>query len=176
MKRFIRPQIIVVGATVVALVALSTVVSAAGANHRSQLTARSSESLHVEASPEPEHQNEAAQQRNELPEPAEKPENEHQVVNPAPAPPTVSTKTFALVGGTVTFKCTPNVISLVSATPNSGFNMKTKIETEHGGQQIKVEFESATHESEIKASCVGGQVQAREIKEESRDESREKSR
>ena len=166
MKRFLRPQIIVVGATVVALVALSTVVSAAGANHRSQLTARSSESLQLEASPEPEHQNEALQQRNELPEPAEKPENEHQAVNPPAPTPTVSTKTFALVGGTVTFKCTGNVISLVSATPNSGFQVE-KIETEHGGQQIEVEFESATHKSEIKASCVGGQVQAGEIKEES---------
>lgn len=164
MKRFIRPQIIVVGATVVALVALSTVVSAAGASHRSQLTARSSQ-LQVEASPEPEHQNEAV--KNELPEPAEKPENEHPVVIPPPAPaPTVSTKTFALVGGTVTFRCTGNVISLVSATPNSGFQVE-KIETEHGGQQIEVEFESSTHKSEIEASCVGGQVQANEIREES---------
>ena len=162
MKRFIRPQIIVVGATIVALVALSSVVSAAG--HRSQLIARSAE-LQVEASPEPEHQN-AAQQLDEVPEPAEKPENEHQVVNPPPAPaPTVSTKTFALVGGSVTFRCTGNVISLVSAIPNSGFKVET--ETEHGGQQIKAEFESAMHKSEIKASCVGGQVQANEIREES---------
>lgn len=164
MKRFLRPQIIVVGATVVALVVLSTVVSAAGANHRSQLTARSAESLH--ASPEPEHQNEAVQERNELPEPAEKPENEHQVVNPPAPAPTVSTKTFALVGGTVTFKCTGNVISLVSATPNSGFSVET--ETENGGQEIKVRFESDTHRSEIRASCVGGQVQANRIREESR--------
>lgn len=165
MKRFIRPQIIVVGTAIVALVAFSTVVSAAGANHRSQLTARSSEALQVEASPEPEHQNEAA--RNEVPEPAEKPENEHPVVISPPAPaPTMSTKTFALVGGTVTFRCTGNVISLFSATPNSGFQVE-KIETENGGQQIEVEFESATHKSEIKASCVGGQVQAGEIKEES---------
>lgn len=166
MKRFINPQIIVVGATVVALVALSTVVSAAGASHQSQLTARSSQ-LHAEASPEPEHQNQAVeQQKNELPE---KPENEQQVVNPAPAPAaTTSTRTFALVGGTVTFKCTGNVLSLVSATPNSGFRME-KIETEHGGQQIEVEFESATHKSEIKASCAGGQVMANEIKEESED-------
>jgi len=77
----------------------------------------------------------------------------------------VSTKTFALVGGTVKFKCTGNMISLVSAAPNSGFGLET--ENEHGGQQIEVKFESATHKSEIKASCVGGQVQANEIKEES---------
>ncbi len=167
MKRFINPQIIVVGATVVALVALSTVVSAAGANHQSQLTARGS-GLQVKASPEPEHQNEAVE-RNELPE---KPENEEQVAVPAPPPaPAVSTRTFALVGGTVTFRCTGNVISLVSATPNSGFRVEAKTEAEHGRQQIEVEFESATHESEIKASCVGGEVQANEIKEESESHS-----
>jgi hypothetical protein len=165
MKRFINPQIIVVGATVVALVALSTVVSAAGANHQSQLTARGS-GLQVKASPEPEHQNEAVE-RNELPE---KPENEEQVAVPPPAP-AVSTRTFALVGGTVTFRCTGNVISLVSATPNSGFRVEAKTEAEHGRQQIEVEFESATHESEIKASCVGGEVQANEIKEESESHS-----
>lgn len=115
----------------------------------------------MEPSPEPEHQ---LPERNELPEPAEKPENEQPVVNP-PAP-TVSTRMFALVGGTATFRCTGNVISLVSATPNAGFSVETKTELEHGGQRIKVEFESATHKSEIKASCVGGQVQADEIQEE----------
>ncbi len=126
-----------------ALVALSGVISAFGAGSRSHLAVRSSE---LRAEP--------AHEQNE------------QI--PTPAAPTTSSRTFSLVGGTVTFSCTGDVISLVSATPNSGFNVETKTEAEHGVQQIKVEFESATHESEIKAACAGGQVQSIEIQEESR--------
>lgn len=144
MKRFLRPQIIVVGTTIVALVALSGVVSAAGAGNRSHVAVPSSESLRAERAHE-----------------------QNDQIQPTSAA-TTSSKTFTLVGGTVTFSCTGDVISLVSATPSSGFKVETKAEVEHGGQQIKVEFESATHESEIKAACVGGQVQAIEIQEESR--------
>ncbi len=140
MKRFLRPQIIVVGATIVALVALSGAVAAAGAGSRSHLAVRSSESLAAEHSPQP------AQA----------------------AAPTSSSQMFSLVGGTVTFSCTGDVISLVSATPNRGFRVETETEAENGVQQIKVEFESAAHESEIKAACAGGQVQAIEIREQDR--------
>jgi hypothetical protein len=173
MKRLIRPHVIVVGIVVAALVALSGVASAAGVNVRSQTAARSSALPQAETSPEmehslapePEHQNVAPA----VPEAAE-PEVEHQVAVQTPPPSTaaVSSRTFALVGGTVTFRCTGNAISLVSATPNSGFSVETETEIEHGLQQIKVKFESQMNRSEIRAGCVGGQVQATSIREESR--------
>lgn len=121
-----------------------------------------------------ENENEAAEEANEAAEDANEPaENEpaenEPAENPAPPtvapPPTTSSRTFSLVGGTVTFMCTGNSISLSSAVPAAGFSVET--DSEDGGQQIEVKFESDAHKSEIRAACVGGQVQATEIREES---------
>lgn len=120
-------------------------------------------------------ENEPAENENEAAEPAEDEaeaaENENEAAeneNPAPptaAPaPTTSSRTFSLVGGTVTFTCTGSRISLDSAVPATGFQAETG--TEDGGQEIEIRFESDSHRSEIKAACSGGMVQAVEIQEE----------
>jgi hypothetical protein len=190
MKRLLRPQIIVMGSIAVALLAWSTLASVAGSRTASHVVVGTAKALQSENShepvpaseptasaprqAEPEVENEAdeaAEEQNEQAEDADEP-NEVEEVNPpppappAPAPPaTTTSKTFNLIGGTATFSCTGNVISLVSAVPNKGFSVET--EREDGGTEIKVKFESETHESEIRVTCVAGQVQAREIQEQS---------
>lgn len=180
MKRIFSPQILIVGTAALALLGWSTVSAAsgsfAGRHHAVQpasLHAESSvESPEASPSAEPEAQNQPAEPT-EAPAQAapeeqnEAPEAEDENENPAPpaAAPTVMSRTFELVGGTVTFTCTGSTISLDSAVPASGFSVET--ETEDGGQQIKVRFESDTHRSEVEATCVAGQVQATEIREES---------
>ena len=183
MKRLFRPQIVVIGAIAVSLLAWSAGAAAAASRGGSHVAVRNAESVHsasrAEATPEPTEaptapaveQNqaeEAAEEQNEQAEaPEDENENEQEAEAPAPpAPPAAMTsKTFSLVGGTVTFSCTGNAISLVSAVPNSGFSVET--EREDGDQEIKVKFESDAHKSEIRASCVAGQVEASEIQEES---------
>ena len=183
MKRLFRPQIVVIGAIAVSLLAWSAGAAAAGSRGGSHVAVRNAESVHsasrAEATPEPTEaptapaveQNqaeEAAEEQNEQAEaPEDENENEQEAEAPAPpAPPAaVTSKTFSLVGGTVTFSCTGSAISLVSAVPNGGFSVET--EREDGNQEIKVKFESDAHRSEIRASCVAGQVQASEIQEES---------
>lgn len=185
MKRLFRPQIVVIGAIAVSLLAWSAGAAVAASRGGSHVAVRNAESVHsasrAEATPEPtaaptapaveqDQAEEAAEEQNEqaeAPEDENENENEQEVEAPAPpAPPAaVTSKTFSLVGGTVTFSCTGNAISLVSAVPNSGFSVET--EREDGDQEIKVKFESDAHKSEIRASCVAGQVQASEIQEES---------
>jgi len=185
MKRLFRPQIVVIGAIAVSLLAWSAGAAVAGSRGGSHVAVRNAESVHAasraETSPEPTEaptapaveQNqaeEAAEEQNEQAEAAEdenENEDEQEAENPAPAasPAAVMSKTFNLVGGTVTFSCSGSAISLVSAVPNSGFSVET--EREDGNQEIKVKFESDAHKSEIQTSCVGGQVQATEIREES---------
>jgi outer membrane biosynthesis protein TonB len=194
MKRLLlRPQVILVGIAGLALFGWGAAgaVSAASAGHHVTLhevsTQVEREAQTPEAPPtaEPEVEDqapaaapppvneppEAQEEQNEAPEPAE---NENEAApdeNPAPptaAPtpaPTTSSMTFTLTGGTVTFMCTNNQISIASAVPAAGFTVES--ETEDGGQQAKVRFESDTHRSEIEATCVGGHVQATEMREES---------
>jgi outer membrane biosynthesis protein TonB len=188
MKQLLRPQTVIVGTAVLALLGWTTA-SAATGSFGDRHAGSHSAALHVEqaietpeASPsaEPEVKNEAPEPS---PEPAETPEaqpneieaaepaenennDEHQAPVPAPAPaPTSSSRTFQLVGGTATFTCTGNAISLDSAVPAAGFSVET--ESEDGSQQIRVRFESDSHRSEIQAACSGGQVMATEIREES---------
>jgi hypothetical protein len=178
MKRLLRPYVVFVGVAALALLGWSTANAATGSFGRHQVVREVSLSTErpqsPEASPtaEPEVENqapEAPEEQNEAPEAAEN-ENEANeqpapTAPPAPptAPPTTSTRTFDLVGGTVTFMCTGNTISLTSSAPNTGFSMETETEE----NEIKVRFESDTHRSEIRATCVAGQVQATEIREES---------
>lgn len=191
MKRLLQPHFIIIGAVALALLGWSTVSAATGARShhvvvREVSVQTATEAEHQTPAPtagqpsptaepaenEPaENENEAAENENEAAEPAEDEPNEVENENENPAPPTAaptaatSTRTFNLVGGTVTLTCTNNSISLNSAVPATGFQVET--ETEDGGQEFEVKFESSTHKSEIKASCVGGQVQANEIQEES---------
>ncbi len=113
----------------------------------------------------PEQENEAAE--NEAAENEDNDEDEDEDEAPAPAPPTGATttsRTFSLIGGTVSVTCTGNVISLNSATPKSGFTVET--ERKDDRQKIEVRFRSETHESRIEVRCQNGQVVAEEIREE----------
>lgn len=83
---------------------------------------------------------------------------------PATPPPTGTTRTFALVGGTASVSCTGSSINLNWATPNSGFQVETG--TSGGGSVIEVRFRSDTHESRLETWCGGGQVQS-SVREES---------
>jgi len=150
--------------------------AAQAAQHENEVKVEAEQKAEVKAEAEDE-ANEAAEDEDEANEAAEE-ENEaaEQEVEAAPTPtptptpsssPAPSSKTFNLVGGTVTFRCQGNTISLVSVSPKSGFS--SEVETEDGGQKIEVKFESRTHESRIEAICSGGQVQATEIREESKD-------
>lgn len=169
MKQLLRPQIVIVGTAVLALLGWTTASAATGSfgdrhsngHEASVLVQQAAESPEASPSAEPEATAQPAEPAEN--EPAEPAENE----NPAPAltsaPPTASSRTFQLVGGTATFTCTGNTISLDSAVPAAGFSVET--ENEDGG--IRVRFESDSHRSEIRAGCSGGQVVAGEIREES---------
>lgn len=178
-----------VGVIVTALVGWGALGALAGAGHGSShmhINASASANPQVEpaeiakeravevehlATPTPqaqvEQENEAAE--NEAAENENNDEDEDEVEDeaPAPAPPTratTSSRTFSLIGGTVSVTCTGNVISLNSATPNSGFTVET--ERKDSGQQLEVEFRSETHKSKIEVGCRSGQVVAEEIREE----------
>ncbi len=88
---------------------------------------------------------------------------------PAPptAPPTTPqsmTRTFNLVGGSVTVTCTGNVLTVDSATPNPGFSMVQ--ERKDDDNTVEFRFEGNNHESRLEVSCAGGQVQVEELREE----------
>jgi hypothetical protein len=70
------------------------------------------------------------------------------------APPATVTKTFNLVGGSVTASCTDDRAALVSAVPNATFDTQVH---DNGPSDVDVEFESATHKSRIKIECVANQ-------------------
>ena len=178
MKGLLRPRYIIIGMLALALLAWPTALSAATARIGSHGSARDAVLQQVEhsratsASPEAleQEQPEVDEDQDEVEDEAanqEEVEDQEEVENQVPPtqPPTVTSRTFSLIGGTVTFRCTGNVISLGSAVPNAGFSVET--EREDGGQEIKVRFESDAHRSEIRAECVGGQVQATELREES---------
>lgn len=88
-------------------------------------------------------------------------------VKPSPAPTSfTSTGTFILVGGTVTLSCFSSGSIIVDLlTPNTGFS--ARVEHEDDGQEVEVRFEGGSHESRLEAACVGGQVELRELREES---------
>jgi len=88
---------------------------------------------------------------------------------PAPptAPPTAPkslTRTFNLVGGTVTVTCSGNVLTVDSATANPGFSMEQ--ERKDDNNVVEFRFEGNNHESRLEVSCAGGQVQVEELREE----------
>jgi len=118
---------------------------------------------HLATTPQaiPEQENEAAENEAAENEDNDENEDEDEAAPPAGAP--TSSRTFTLIGGTVSVTCTGNVISLGSATPNAGFTVETEKED---GQQIEVTFRSDTHESKLEVGCRNGQVVVEEIREE----------
>src|SRR5262249_28264921 len=119
MKQYLRPHIVVIASIVAALLAGGGAAVVANGLHRGERSAvvvlqaehQATPALRNQA-PEVEDQDEAAEEEDE----ADEVENEAaEVENPAqpPAPaPTVTTRTFNLVGGSATFRCTGNSISL----------------------------------------------------------------
>jgi len=75
----------------------------------------------------------------------------------AQPPPPSSRRTFSLVGGTATIACQGSSASLVSATPNPGFQVET--DSQDGGTAVEVRFRSTSHESKLEASCSAGVIQ-----------------
>jgi hypothetical protein len=109
-----------------------------------------------------EEQNEPAENEPAENEPAE---NENEVANP-PAPPSTvptSSRTFSLVGGTVSVTCRGSAISLDSVTPNPGFTVESE-QNEEG--RVEVRFRSDNHESRLEVTCQSGQVVVEELREE----------
>src|SRR5262249_10118765 len=92
-----------------------------------------------------------------------------QPVPPAPATPPApasSTRTFNLVGGTVTVTCTGNTLTVNSAVPNAGFSFEQELHD--GGTVAEFRFENDMHRSRLEVGCSGGQVMVEELREESR--------
>ena len=118
-------------------------------------------------------ENEAAEEANEAAEvdeaaeeANEPPENENDEARPTPvptAPPVTSSRTFSLVGGTVTVTCTGNAISLDSVVPNAGFEID-KQEIEEGHAEVR--FRNDSHESRLELTCANGTVVVQELREE----------
>ncbi len=69
------------------------------------------------------------------------------------APPSTS-RTFSTAGGSVTVSCQGSAISLVAATPQDGYAVTV---SNAGPEEVEVHFTSDRNESEVKATCVGGQ-------------------
>jgi cytoskeletal protein RodZ len=69
------------------------------------------------------------------------------------ATPPPTTRSYDLVGGTVTVRFSPAGVTLVSATPKAGFSVE-KGETHSNG--IRVEFEGEDHKSRLDAWWDGG--------------------
>jgi hypothetical protein len=86
---------------------------------------------------------------------------------PAPAttaPPQSMTRTFNLVGGTVTVTCRGNTLTVNAAQANGGFSQEA--ERKDDGTVVEFRFESSTHKSRLEVGCTGGQVVVEELREE----------
>lgn len=75
----------------------------------------------------------------------------------APSPPTTASpavlRTYTLVGGTATLRFTSSGVTVVTASPNAGFDVE--VEPEHGNG-VKVEFERSGHKSRVSGWWEGG--------------------
>lgn len=84
---------------------------------------------------------------------------------PAQTPAPSMTRTFNLVGGTVTVTCTGNTLTVDSAVPNPGFGIEQ--ERQDGGTVAEFRFENDTHKSRLEVGCANGQIVVEELREES---------
>lgn len=78
----------------------------------------------------------------------------------APSAPTTTaapteTRTFTLVGGTATLRFGPGGVTVVTATPNSGFSVQVEPADDHSGG-VEVEFRSEAHRSKVEGWWDGG--------------------
>jgi hypothetical protein len=75
---------------------------------------------------------------------------------------------FTLAGGTVTVACEGDDISLVAASPRTGFDIEVESD---GPREVQVDFEEddGTHHSRFQAECEEGEMDAK-IREEDKDE------
>lgn len=84
-----------------------------------------------------------------------------------PPPPTTApaiVRTYSLVGGTATLRFSAAGVTVVTATPNAGFDVE--VEPEHGNG-VKVEFERQGHKSRVSGWWDGGPRD--EVREEADD-------
>lgn len=63
------------------------------------------------------------------------------------------TRTYALVGGTVSLRFEPSGVTVAFANPAGGFDVE--VEEEHGNG-VRVEFESESHRSRVTGWWDGG--------------------
>ena len=79
------------------------------------------------------------------------------VTTTAPQPPATApaavVRTYTLVGGTATLRFSTAGVTVVTATPNAGFDVE--VEPEHGNG-VKVEFERDSHKSRVSGWWDGG--------------------
>lgn len=69
---------------------------------------------------------------------------------PAPEP---EVRSYELVGGSVTLRFEPGVVTIVKAVPRSGYRLKME---GSGSNEASVEFESEEHRSKVKGWWEGG--------------------
>lgn len=76
------------------------------------------------------------------------------VAGPTPTTASASeTRTYPLIGGTVTLRFSPSGVTVVVATPNPGYDVEVE---PYGPNGVEVEFENATHRSKVEAWWDGG--------------------
>jgi hypothetical protein len=71
----------------------------------------------------------------------------------APPGPSEETRTYNLVGGSVSLRFAPSGVTVVWANPNAGFDVSQEPEQLNG---VKVEFRSETHRSRVDGWWDGG--------------------
>ena len=71
----------------------------------------------------------------------------------SPPAPAAETRTYNLVGGSVTLRFSPSGVSVVWADPNPGFRAEIDNRSDGG---VRVRFESDSHRSEVEAWWDGG--------------------
>lgn len=71
------------------------------------------------------------------------------------APPEPQTTSYTLVGGVVTIRSSPGVVTFVSAIPQAGFSTDRR---ETGPDRVRIRFESPTHNSDFRAEWQGGEL------------------
>lgn len=76
---------------------------------------------------------------------------------PTTKPPTVTptpvVRTWTVTGGVASVSCTGQVISLLAASPQDGWRVKTEA---RGPDRVKLEFVMGEREVTLTATCVGG--------------------
>ena len=81
--------------------------------------------------------------------------------------PEVAYQTYSLVGGTVTLAVESGTVVVASAVANPGFQAEVE---KSGPTEVKVEFESNDHKSELTASFEDGELRVRTHEEDEDDE------